>query len=296
MIERIGGGLGLDANAPTHQKPDDPMVLPVDGDIAFGIRMNFPYPDARALQQLTQFAFWWPNALSDLARHKAHMIVMCPWSKHSRLEAHMRHLVLVHELVRQLPVIGVLWGSSLVQTAAFKGECANAQQGGFPFSLWVLIQYSKQPNGNILISTLGMRDFEKMEIETESSLPLDKTFDLVRKFGSYVLGTGAVVKDGDTMGPSESEKIKVRHARSFRPDVNEPVYWLELTDQPTIQKPKEIFGSLFGSRSKQCAMPATESTVAQQAAQWPASARCYALPQRYRMQKDPWRDTMSRRT
>src|SRR5437868_8433385 len=112
----------------------------------------------------------------------------------------MRHLVLVRELVEQLPVIGVLWGSTLVQTDIFKGEVANALNGGLPFSLWVLIQFSKQPNGNILISTLGMRAFDQMEIETESRLPLDQTFDLVRKFGSYILAKGPVVHDGQTFG------------------------------------------------------------------------------------------------
>ena len=249
MTERIGGKLGIDAASMAGQQPGGSMMIPVDGDIAFGMPMDFPYPET--LRPQAQFAYWWPNALNDLARHKAHLMVMCSWAKHSRLDAHMRHLILVRELVEQLPVIGVLWGSSLVQTDTFKGEFANTLKGGFPFSLWVLIQFSKQPNGNILISTLGMRNFENMEIETESSLPLDRTFDLVRKFGSYVLTSGAAVKDGDTIGLSAQEKVKVRHTRSFRPDVNQPVYWLELTDQPTVPKPKGFFSSLFGSGRKQ---------------------------------------------
>ena len=89
---------------------------------------------------------------------------------------------------------------ALVQAATFKGEFQTTFSGAIPFSLWVLIQFSKQPNGNILISTLGMRDFEQMEIETESSLPLDQTFDLVRRFGSYIIAKGPVVKDGETFG------------------------------------------------------------------------------------------------
>jgi len=84
----------------------------------------------------------------------------------------MRHSVLVRELVEQLPVIGVLWGgNALVPADTFKGEFQNMKKGAIPFSLWVLVQFSKQPNGNILISTLGMRDFEEMEIETESTIP-----------------------------------------------------------------------------------------------------------------------------
>jgi hypothetical protein len=249
LIERVGNTLGIDPNTKIEPASNGAMVLPADGDLIFGMEMDFPYPDS--LQHLTPFTYWWPNALGDIARHKHHVIVSCAWGKHSRLHAHMRHLVLVRQLIEQLPVIGVLWGSCLVQTDVFKGEFANAMRGGFPFSLWVLTQFSKQPNGNILISTLGMRDFGQMEIETESSLPLDQTVDRVRKFGSYVLGTGAVVKDGDTIGLSADEKIKVRHSRSFRPDVNTPVYWLDLTDQPTVNKPQGIFNNLFGSRRKQ---------------------------------------------
>jgi hypothetical protein len=91
-------------------------------------------------------------------------------------------------------VVGTLWGSVLMPPNVFKGEVARAVNGPIPFTLWVLIQYSKQANGNILISTLGMRDFEHMEIETESALPLDQTFDLVRRFGSYILTKGAIVR------------------------------------------------------------------------------------------------------
>jgi hypothetical protein len=249
MVARVGSTLGLDAANIGQQMPGGPMVLPVGGDVVFGLNMDFPYPET--LQQPARCAYWWPTALNDLARHKAHLIVSCQWTRFSRLDAHMRHLILMRELIEQLPVIGVLWGSSLIPAEIFKGEFANAMKGGFPFSLWVLIQYSKQPNGNILISTLGMRDFDRMEIETESSLPLDQTFDLVRKFGSYILSAGAVVKDGETFGMSEQQKIKVRHTRSFRPDVNESVYWIELTEQPTVRKPKGFFSSMFGSATKQ---------------------------------------------
>jgi len=63
--------------------------------------------------------------------------------------------------------------------------------------------------------------------------------------------TGAVVKDGDTIGLSEQQKIKVRHSRVFRPDVNAPVYWIELTEQPTVRKPKGFFSSFQARPARQ---------------------------------------------
>jgi hypothetical protein len=225
------------------------MLLPVDGDMVMGIRVDAPF--SWPLEPMAQFAYWWPDALKDITGSKCFAAITCSWCRHSRLDAHIRHLVLVHELTEQLPVIGVVWGSVLVQPSVLKAEFNRLQQSELPFSLWVLIQFSKQPNGNILISTIGMRDFGQMEIETESTLPLDQTFDLVRRFGCYILAKGPVIKDGDTMELTEAQRVKVRHVRSFRPDVNENVYWLELAGQPSVQRPTGFFSKLFGSDRKQ---------------------------------------------
>ena len=226
LAKRVGEPLELNVRLAEEHKPGFPMALVTDGAVIMGMRIDAPYPP---LNSVAQFSYWWPNAATEAARSTSHVLVVCNWPKYSRLDAHLRHLILVRELVEQLPVIGVLWGSALVQADKFKGEFAHMQRtNAVPFSLWVLIQFSKQPNGNTLISTLGMRDFEQMEIETESALPFDQTFDLVRKFGCYILANGPVVKDGETMGLTAEQRIKVRHVRSFRPDVSENVYWLEL--------------------------------------------------------------------
>jgi hypothetical protein len=237
MKQRIGNTLEIDPENAKGQEPGDAMVLFAGGDLVAGLKVDAPFPEP--LDHAAAFAYWWPNAKNDIARHRAHLLVACSWSKYSRLDAHLHHSVLVHELVNQLPVIGVLWGSVLTPPNIFKGEFASTSKGAVPFSLWVLIQFSKQPGGNILISTVGMRDFGLMEIETESSLSLDQTYDLVRKFGSYILAKGPVVRDGETFDHSADERIKVRHIRSFRPDVNDKVYWLELTDKPTVRRPYE---------------------------------------------------------
>jgi hypothetical protein len=247
MIERVGKALEIDPRNAEGNKPGGSIVLPAGGDVIMGMRVDVPYP--APLDGPAAFAYWWPDVKKDIARSQAHLMVFCSWSKFSRMDAHMHHLILVRELVEQLPVIGVLWGSVLVPSSTLKAEFATTFKGAIPFSLWVLIQFSKQPNGNFLISTLGMRDFGLMEIETESPLPLDRTYDLVRKFGSYVLANGPVVKDGETVGHTADERIKVRHARSFRPDVDD-VYWLELADKPTVRRPGGMLSRLFGSNSQ----------------------------------------------
>lgn len=250
LIERIGKALEIDPKHADAGRHGEVIMLPVSGDVVMGMRVDRPYPEP--LDRLAAHAYWWPDAKKACARNMAHLMVFCAWSSFSRLDAHMRHLILVREFVEQLPVIGVVWGSIvLMPSATLKGEVARMLEGEIPFSLWVLIQFSRQPNGNILISTLGMSAFKQMEIETESTLPLDQTFDLVRKFGTHILANGPVVEDGDTFGLTAAHRIKVRHVRSFRPEVNDNVYWLELADAPTVRKPSGFFSQLFGSNRKQ---------------------------------------------
>ena len=224
-------------------------VAVIDGELVMTMHLDLPYP--ADLSNLAHFAHWWPTARQDIAQHRAHMMIMSAWSKHSRLDAHLRHLALIRGLIDELPVIGVLWGSVLTPGANFKGEFQAAMNGQLPVLVWVLIQYSRQPNGNSLISTLGMRDFGHMEIETESSLPIQESYDIVRSLATYVIAKNVRIPDGDTFGLSEQQRIEVRHRRSFRPDLNDPVLWLELAANPTVKRPSGFFSRILGSGLKQ---------------------------------------------
>jgi len=235
LVERIGPTLGIEPQSVEQLTPDGPVMLVAGDDLVTGLNLDFPYPED--LSQLTACAHWWPTAKDDIARNKAHLSIGSSWSKFTRLDAHMRHMLLVRELLEQLPVIGVLWGSVLTPAENFKGEFQAAMTGQLPILLWVLIQYSSLPNGNTLISTTGMRAFGHMEIETESVLPMQETYDIVRNIASYIIGQDQSIAEGETIGMSEEQQIKVRHERSFRADVTDKVYWLELTDAPTIERP-----------------------------------------------------------
>lgn len=233
LAERIGPSLGFKPEAVNDLEPKGQMSFIAGGELVLGFYEDGRYPFD--LSPKARFAHWWPDAMKDIARGKAHLTVASRWSKSSRLDAHLRHMMLVRELVEQLPVIGIVWGSVLTPADNFKGEFQVAMSGKVPTLLWVLIQYTKKPNGNVLISTVGMRDFAHMEIETESSLPMQETYDLVRNLATYIIGQNKPIPDGDTVGGSQFQRIKVRHKPSFRQDVKDKVYWLELSKAAPIR-------------------------------------------------------------
>ena len=97
-----------------------------------------------------------------------------------------------------------------------------------------------------------MRDFERMEIETESSLPLDQTVDLIRKFGSYLVTSGRSGRRWRHLRPVGDPKNQGPAYPLFPTGLaTNPVYWIELTEQPTVRKPQGYFSNVFGLTGKQ---------------------------------------------
>jgi hypothetical protein len=155
-------------------------------------------------------------------------MVYCPWARFSRLEAHVRHTRLINGLLEQLPAVGVLWDLSLVHTDLVRKMTANMLAGqGMPVQLWVLIQFSRQKNGNSLVSTVGMRDLGHMEIETDCARPLQEAYGVVLRFANWLIDRQAPMHDGGKYDLAPEASVVVRHRKSFRPDVPANVYWLD---------------------------------------------------------------------
>lgn len=244
MIERLGKEFEIDSEVNRIPVDRGFCLTFADGDLLVGMPVDAPYPVQ--IDYLYPFVLGWPDVAKDISRNQAYLMVTCGWSKLGRFKAHLNHTAVIRDLIEQLPVIGVLWNSALTSANNFKTHSS------IPMNLWVQLQFTTQPNGNILISTNGMEKFGHMEIETESTLSLEETYYLVERFALYLNISERPVKDGDTFVNNEGDQpIKVRYTRSFRPDVNENVYWLELAPTPSVKKPRGFFSNLFGSDSKQ---------------------------------------------
>jgi hypothetical protein len=200
-------------------------------------------------------ATWWPEALEVMSRHKAFLTVLCAWTGDTRLDAHLKHTMLVQALIEQLPAMAVCWGSRagvIVSADQFGGEFHRVlKETNIPLRLWIRIQLSGDGKGGTIASTVGMQDFDLMEIECNSA-PMDaaETHKLVEDLARYLIAEGPIIEDGNTFGYDLSQRISVRHADSFRQDVGQ-VYLIDFT-LPGEPKPG-IVGSMlrraFGRRN-----------------------------------------------
>jgi hypothetical protein len=223
MRQRIGSVVRLgpetqDANA---------FIVPCNAGTLIGALVDRPLPEAHWIDWVRK-AWWWPDGVQRMAGNGAHLILHAKWAGETALNAHINHALIVREILEQLPAIAVWWGSVFVSTDQFKGEFHRMHsETRVPVRLWVLIQTSSDGQGGTIASTLGMDKFGLMEIEANSA-PLNAadTMAFIEGVAGYIMSKGPIVHDGDTVGSTQTQFIRVHHAPSFR-DPGQTVYQLQ---------------------------------------------------------------------
>lgn len=183
----------------------------------FGAIALVPVPlPKEELEQACAMSVAWPEALEVLADHKAHLIctVAGPVTKKA---AAMFLTALVAAIGTESPATGVYWGgATLVHSPEmFVGEAESMSDEVLPLYLWIqfpLIQSAEKTS----LRTEGMASLGFMEIEiVNSSKSPEDVISFAYNICHYLLDNGPVLKDGETIGMSETEKIRVSHRTSI---------------------------------------------------------------------------------
>ncbi|WP_298822635.1 DUF4261 domain-containing protein [uncultured Roseibium sp.] len=198
----------------------------------------------------------WPEAKSVIDNHAAHLIIGCLNQPNDHEEA--LHLAIMTTFVTAAALslsggIGVYWASGQLMVApeGWQQAVQTVRGKGLPVEDWINLFWVQEDPGKVGAVTEGARAFLGMEIEfSPALLPpadiADRLFGVMR----YLLVHGAVLKDGDTIGQSETEAIRVRfkeRGRQFEGSV------IELTFEQSLPKTTPLpglGGAPFGKMSK----------------------------------------------
>jgi len=94
--------------------------------------------------------------------------------------------------------------------------------------LWIDFRRQQNPDGTFTVYTTGLEALGFMEIEIQNSTKkIRELVDRASNICCYLLDNGPVLKDGDTIGLTAEEKIKISHTPSIW-DQNRLVYQLKL--------------------------------------------------------------------
>lgn len=159
----------------------------------------------------------WPNAEADLKKHTAHVIVTVSSEEEPIERAKLLTQVCASILETTEGSIGVYWGDAtlVVRKDIFREFAVEILPDGLPIYAWIDFRVGRNEEGLTSGFTTGLKALGHMELETENATdtPGDLRERLVAIAG-YLLENGPVIKDGNTVGEDENERITVRYAKS----------------------------------------------------------------------------------
>jgi len=174
-------------------------------------------------------AWYWPEATQAMKDHKYHLIVALMKSPLDIIDTTLLFTKLVASVAASVNADGVYWGAgTLVHSPdVFIEQSKEMSREYLPLYLWIDFRVQKENAEKYTLFTTGMKSLGLMEIEiinseSEPSVLIDRAFNIAH----YLLDYGPIIKDGNTIGLSEEEKILVRHVPSIF-EASRKVYRLE---------------------------------------------------------------------
>lgn len=166
--------------------------------------------------------FLWPNGKDEAAKHGSHVIVTnIGGGKQTPVQSAIVVSRLALVALNVFDGIGVYWGNASVcnSRGIFEDFCEGISEKHVPVPMWVRFQLVRASDDEIGLYTLGMRQFGLMDIEVDRcKMDLEDLFEVVSNIAHYLIQSGPVIADGNTVGANEDERILVHHRPSMIDD------------------------------------------------------------------------------
>jgi hypothetical protein len=205
----------------SNPDPGDGGVFSFDlGDefVALAL-MPVPYP-ATDLDGPIATAWLWPQQppIANVKRHRSHLLITMSGGAADPVRRRLILTAVTALAARQPGVMAVYWpeGTQIVYPPVFI-EMASTMRSpeAPPLCLWVDLRVFRNNDGTTGLFTTGLPPLGHMEIEIPRiEMPTGELREWVLNVMDYLLENGPVLKDGETIGTSAEQKIRIRHCPS----------------------------------------------------------------------------------
>jgi hypothetical protein len=187
------------------------------GETAFIVLVPAPVPNREA-DEGAQFSVSSLGTGWKLPEHSAHLVVTMPPSvSHlSSIALLSRFTSLLAAVAKTSDSVGIYWGNaSATHDSEFFTSVAS-EPGVVPrIMLWTGLSIATEHDGRLSILSLGMKQLDLPDLllvvsESSKDGALGMFFDLL----AFVANRGEALPEGDTVGRTAGEKLKVHYVRS----------------------------------------------------------------------------------
>lgn len=186
-------------------------TMNINGVLVALASMPAPIP-TKEIENIAPHNYLWKTALEDCKTHQRHAIVTVLFSKNVPILERYKILTQLNaSVLRTSKAIGIYQGTqTLLLSKEIYLDFANfLLEDQLPIQLWIYIGLVGSEAGSS-IYTFGLKDFNKMELEVlDSAMEKMDLYDLLLAIVGYVVEQDVILQDGETVGFSAEQKIKI---------------------------------------------------------------------------------------
>ena len=182
----------------------------IDGALVALALMDLPIP-SQEFEELYAYSYLWQDVEKETQEHTQHAIVSILSDNLSPVETYsLLTKVNASILKTSQSAIGIYQGSTtlLLPKDLYLDLADLLKEEMLPLQLF-------NQGDKTSIYTYGLKEFGKTEIEIiESLMNSDDLYYFLLSILQYVLGSDVTLKDGETIGFSEDQKIKITESKA----------------------------------------------------------------------------------
>ncbi len=165
------------------------------------------------VESVAEFNYFWENGVEEAGEHKAHVLIMLLNAGENLVKENFVFTMLSSALLNNSESIGIYLGSRTLALSKdfyqINAEMMLEEELTLPLYNWIYFGL-RADDGKFSIYTYGMYDFEKKEMEIiNSEHNLEELLEMMYNFVDYVLRFDVDLQDGETIGLSEEQKLKI---------------------------------------------------------------------------------------
>jgi hypothetical protein len=227
-VEALGRAVSARLSDVQLTKNGTATLFAVRGAMCAMMQVQSPLPISRQ-DPCFASAWFWSEAWDVVKNHKAHILVSVNGASNPKTSAAILEQLIaaVCEIAPSPIAVHIANSDGLLPASAIPSAVLpHSTELAIPLFVSVRFDRGATDPSSASAKTKGLSAFGLREIEVldYTGNPTDLNGTLLDLAG-YLIASGAVLKDGDTVGPDDATKITVQHLTSHF-DANEQVYRL----------------------------------------------------------------------
>lgn len=196
---------------------DEVATFSINGYIVAIAKMPTPIP-SEELEPIFAYSYLWKNAEKEVPEHKTHAIVSILKNGTNMIEKFSLMTMVNASILRTTDsAIGIYHGSQtlLLPKDLYIDFSDFLLEENLPIVLWIYIGIIYNESQSSLY-TFGMKEFGKQEIEIiDNPMSGGDLYDFILPVLNYILGYDITLKNGETIGFTAEQKIKITESKAI---------------------------------------------------------------------------------